>query len=111
MSRRIRRNRGLSPEIVEYLEDELPDFIPRAQIEQYTGGLVTTGQMINLHNKGMDLRVLSFGDRVVYKKEEFIKWVKSYYGGIGDGDNNRAGGTVRAGETGETGAGEAGGRD
>lgn len=108
---KIRRDKMISPEIMEFLEQSLPEFIIRAQLEQQTGGLFTAAQMISLHGKRIGPRVLSLGDRAVYKKEEFLEWVKSYYGGIGHGDNHRISGEVRTGSTGEIGIGEAGGRD
>jgi hypothetical protein len=104
---KIRRDKTVSPEIMEFLEASLPEYIIRAQLEQITGGLFTAAQMINLHGKRIGPRVLSLGDRAVYKKEEFLDWVKSYYGGESNGDNHGTSEAVCGSSSGATGTGEA----
>lgn len=108
----IHRKRKISPELLQYFNEVLPDVVTRAQIEELTNGLIKKCVLEKQGSLGGGPKALSFGAKVVYRKQDLMDWITTYYGGgDDDGDNNGTGGEIRTGETGADGAGEAGGRD
>jgi hypothetical protein len=69
----------MSDAVFDRIEKQLPEFFDRAQAEKYTNGLVSVQSLRQLAHRRQGPKVHYFGQKVVYLKEEFMEWVRSYY--------------------------------
>ena len=77
-----------SKEIVELMEQELPTYFTRTDVERLTHGLFKKGSMANLEAAKLGPKVHYMGRKACYVKSEFIEWVKEYTSTVGNACEN-----------------------
>jgi hypothetical protein len=55
-------------------------FIAREKINEFTGGLISSGYIANLDCRGEGPETIKIGRKVCYPLEPFIEWLKSRVG-------------------------------
>ena len=90
----------ISEEILAVMEQELPTYFPRAELDKLTHGLLMGRTMHDLNSKGRGPKVHYMGRKACYMRNEFIDWLREYYGGMSDYASNvtRTDGTVCSSE-------------
>lgn len=54
---------------------ELPPIIPRKNIPEYLGRLISVGTLENLDAQGLGPKRLKIGKNIVYTREALIEWL------------------------------------
>lgn len=78
------KNEGklVSDEIIELIAAELPPFFTRKIATEAMNGLVTEKTLANLEATKQGPKVHRMGRKTIYKKDEFVEWLRYYYGGM-----------------------------
>lgn len=54
--------------------------VARTEISKFTGGLITTGYLANLDNRGLGPATrVRMGKKVVYRVDDFINWMRTHF--------------------------------
>lgn len=73
---------AVSETIISILEAELPSFFDRATAVEKCNGLFTRGTLAQLEHVKLGPPTHGMGRKVFYAKDEFIAWLREYYGGM-----------------------------
>lgn len=60
----------------ETLAEGLPAIVARQKIGEYLGGLYSARYLANLNSRGLGPRPMRIGRKVVYTKEELLRWLQ-----------------------------------
>lgn len=64
------------PQFLQEMEAKWPaTFVVRERVEEFTGGLISSGHIGNLDRQGRGPNRLKMGRKVVYPIKEFIAWL------------------------------------
>lgn len=72
----------ISEKIFEIMREEMPRYFRRADVAKYTQGLLQASTMANINRDGKGPEPHVMGRTVCYLKEEFLEWMREYYGGM-----------------------------
>lgn len=69
-------------DIVQLMEQDMPSFFKRADVEKYTNGLFKASTISSMNRAGKGPTPRLMGRTVCYMRSEFIAWLREYYGGM-----------------------------
>lgn len=75
--------------LAELMEQELPSYFPRSEADKFTHGLIKSATLANLEKAKCGPPIVYVGKKACYLKDEFVKWIREYYGNM-TLDNNYA---------------------
>lgn len=61
--------------IFEAIMPQLPCLLTRKDISRHFGTLISPRYLANLDSKGHGPRKLKIGNKVAYRKEDFVEWL------------------------------------
>ena len=79
---------GYSEEILALMEQELPSYFTRGDIEELTHGLFKKTTMANFEAAKTGPKVHYLGRKACYIKSEFIQWLREYASTVGNAYEN-----------------------
>lgn len=64
-------------EFLSEITTKLPAILTRNDIKAHFGSLISKGYLANLDSKGFGPKRCRIGNKVAYKREDFVEWLSS----------------------------------